>query len=162
MKIAGMAELAYWLSWLCMQLVFVVGPLVLSSCSIYLIMGSELQTPFFAFFLLNVGYVVASIMFSFLIPVVLSSAQLASIIATLWFTILGLISTFLIDASFNVQLAAAFVAPMGFYCALMKVFVNEASNSPWAGVWFSTEEMTTGNFAAILFLDALIYTFLVW
>ncbi len=162
MKIAGLNEIAYWLSWLCMQLVFVVGPLVLSSCSIYLVLGSELQTPFFAFFLLNAGYVVASIMFSFLVPVIMTSAQLASITATLWFTILGMVSSFLLDASFGVQLGTAFIAPMGFYCALMKVFVNEATNSPWASVWFSTEEMTTGNFAAVLFIDAIIYTFLVW
>lgn len=152
--------MAYWLSWLCMQLVFVAAPLVLCSCSIYLVIGAELQTPFLAFFLLNVGYVVSSIMFSFFIPVIISSAQLASVTATLWFTVLGLLSSFLLDTGFVVQLAASFIAPMGFYCALMKIFVNEASNSPWAAVWFSTEEMTTGNFAAILFIDAIIYSIL--
>jgi E3 ubiquitin-protein ligase DOA10 len=162
MKIAGLHEMAYWLSWLCLQMLFVVGPLVLSSCSIYLVLGSELQTPFLAFFLLNVGYVFASIMFSFFIPVIFTSVQLSSIIATIWFTILALVSTFLVDSSFAVQMAASFIAPMGFYCALMKVFINEATSSPWTEVWFSSEEMTIGNSAAILFIDAFIYMFLVW
>jgi ABC-type multidrug transport system ATPase subunit len=160
MKMAGLKEVIYWLSWLLTYAIPIVFIALITTLAIYFVLKNDIDN---SVALLSVHVFLFGISvttFAFFLVSFVKSTKIATLIAVLWIIIPSQFAFLFRELSLQIQLLAALIAPLAFQMGFYKWGNFEMNHLPQE--FFNASDFTLGWGIVLLFVDSLLYLVLAW
>jgi len=160
MKMMGLKETAYFLSWSVTHLTFSLPVTVLI---VLIVKGSQLYhtTNWGIVFVLFILYLLSLLLLSFILSIFFDKSKFAGIISMVIIILVAVAGIFIAKEEFTVdaKLFLSLFSPIGFACATYTMTMRDLEGVVQYDPKWSVEE---GHIIGMLVLDIFIYAFLVW
>jgi ATP-binding cassette subfamily A (ABC1) protein 5 len=160
MKMAGLKESIYWLSWFITYAFPVVLISLAMTLTIYFVIKEHLTsntTPVF-FHILLFGLSVTT--FALLVTSFVKSTKIATLITVLWIILPSQFTFLFREASLTIQIFASLISPLAFQMGFYKWAYFEMIQFPQQ--YFDWSDFSLGWGMLMLSFDTLLYLFLAW
>lgn len=163
MKMMGLRESIYWLSWLITYLVPITLASIVMTVIIYSINASYFLSSPIMLFLLIFLFGTSITTFGFFIAAVLKSTKVATTFTVLYFYLISQVSYFLKDTPHWIRVLASFLSPLAYQFGINEYGAAEFRGSGVsASNAFQTGDFSFGAALVMLAVDTLFYSFLAW
>jgi ABC-type multidrug transport system ATPase subunit len=163
MKMMGLRESIYWLSWLITYLVPITLASIMITVIIYSINSYYLLSNPIMLFLLVFLFGTSITTFGFFLASVLKSTKVATTFTVLYFYLISQVSYFLKDAPRWVRILTALLSPLAYQFGITEYGAAEFRGSGVsASSAFETGDFSFGASLVMLAVDTLLYSFLAW